>query len=111
MKRVLFEDVEEGDMASSDDLYSPGIYVEGIPHETFTRLRREKPVFFHPEPNGGRGFWAVMKYADVVAISRNPQTFSSHRGATFIEDQNETDLGAMQQMMLNMDPPQHVRFR
>ena len=51
------------------------------------------------------------KYADVVAISRNPQTFSSHRGATFIEDQNEDDLTAMQQMMVNMDPPQHVRFR
>jgi cholest-4-en-3-one 26-monooxygenase len=95
---------------SNVDIYDPEIYVSGVPHEAYTRLRRETPIFFHPEPRG-RGYWAVMKYADVVAISRNPQTFSSHRGATFIEDQNEDDLNAMQQMMLNMDPPQHVRFR
>jgi cholest-4-en-3-one 26-monooxygenase len=93
------------------DIYDPEIYVTGVPHDAYTQLRQETPVFFHPEPRGGRGYWAVMKYADVVAISRNPQTFSSNRGATFIEDQNEDDLTAMQQMMLNMDPPQHVRFR
>jgi cholest-4-en-3-one 26-monooxygenase len=96
---------------TSVDIYDPEVYVTGVPHEVYTQLRQETPVFFHPEPRGGRGYWAVMKYADVVAISRNPQTFSSNRGATFIEDQNEDDLSAMQQMMLNMDPPQHVRFR
>src|SRR4051812_17551155 len=97
--------------ASEVDIYDPDIYVAGVPHEVYTKLRNETPGFFHPEPNGGRGYWAVMKYADVVAISRNPQTYSSHRGATFIEDQTEDDLNAMQQMLVNMDPPQHVRFR
>jgi cholest-4-en-3-one 26-monooxygenase len=93
-----------------DLLYSPDIYVEGVPHETLTQLRHETPVIFHPEPKGP-GYWAVMKYADVVAISRHPADFSSQRGATFIEDPNEDDLSAMQQMLVNMDPPQHVRFR
>jgi cholest-4-en-3-one 26-monooxygenase len=95
----------------SDNIYDPGIYETGIPHETYTRLRQESPVFFHPERPGGRGFWAVMKYADVVSISRNPHTYSSHRGGTFIEDFDENFLTAQQQMMVNMDPPQHVRFR
>jgi cholest-4-en-3-one 26-monooxygenase len=92
------------------DVYSPDVFHRGIPYDDYRRLRREAPVYFHPEPNGP-GFWAISKYADVVAISRDPQTFSSHRGGTFIRDPAPDDLQVMQQMMLNMDPPQHIRFR
>src|SRR5262245_21356660 len=100
-----------GGLAMDFDLYDPDTYKEGIPNSLFNRLRRESPVVWHPEPHGGRGYWAVYKYADLVAISRDPSTYSSHRGATFIHDPNEDDLSAMQQMMLNVDPPQHVGFR
>src|SRR5258706_16328312 len=92
------------------DVYSQDIYVTGVPHETYRRMRAEAPVYWHDEP-GGRGYWAVMKYHDIVMISRDPGTCSSARGATFITEQTEDDLGAMQMIMLNMDPPQHVRFR
>jgi cholest-4-en-3-one 26-monooxygenase len=92
------------------DVLNPDIYVSGIPHETFRHMRREAPIYWHAEPKG-RGFWAVTKYADIVTISRDPMTYSSHRGATFVYDAEEADLTAMQMMMLNMDPPQHVRFR
>jgi cholest-4-en-3-one 26-monooxygenase len=96
---------------SEFDVYDPGIYAVGIPYDTFRRMRAEAPVYWHAEPDGGRGFWAVTKYSDVVAISKNPGTFSSARGATFIQDQNDIDLPVMQSFMLNMDPPQHIRFR
>ena len=92
------------------DIFDPDIYVEGIPHETYRRMRAEAPVYWHDEP-GGRGYWAVMKYEDVLHISRDPGTYSSQRGATFIKDHSGDDLSAMQMMMVNMDPPQHVRFR
>jgi cholest-4-en-3-one 26-monooxygenase len=92
------------------DVYTPDIYLKGVPHETFTELRANAPVYFHKEPNG-RGYWAVTKHSDIMAISRDPATYSSHRGATFIEDQTEDDLSVMQMVMLNMDPPQHLRFR
>lgn len=93
------------------DVYDPGIYVEGIPHATFTRMRAEAPVYWHAEPDGGRGYWAITKYEDVVRISKDPATFSSARGATFIRDANDVDLPVLQTFMLNMDPPQHIRFR
>jgi cholest-4-en-3-one 26-monooxygenase len=102
--------MKEGGVSASNDILDPDVYLAGVPHETYTRLRRESPVFFHPEPRGP-GFWAVLKHADVVAISRNPHTYSSHRRGTFIADHDEDFLAAQQQMMLNMDPPQHVRFR
>jgi hypothetical protein len=28
----------------------------------FRILRREAPVYWHEEPDGGTGFWAVTKY-------------------------------------------------
>ena len=96
---------------SEFDVYDPGIYAEGVPHETFTRMRAEAPVYWHAEPDGGRGYWAITKYEDVVRISKDPGTFSSARGATFIKDANDVDLPVLQTFMLNMDPPQHIRFR
>jgi cytochrome P450 len=93
------------------DVLDPAIYARGIPYAAFARLRAESPVHWHPEP-GGRGFWAITKYVDIVRISRDPATFSSQRGATFVHDPHDPeDLTVMQLMMLNMDPPQHVRFR
>jgi cholest-4-en-3-one 26-monooxygenase len=82
-----------------------------VPFEAFELLRREAPVFWHPEPDGGPGFWAVTRHADVLAVSRDPQTFSSERGATFIDDQTEESLATMRLTILNMDPPKHNRYR
>jgi cholest-4-en-3-one 26-monooxygenase len=98
-------------LMSKFDVYDPGIYAEAVPWETFKRMRAEAPVYWHHEPDGGRGYWALTKYNDIVAVSRDPATFSSARGATFIKDQNDVDLPVLQTFMLNMDPPQHIRFR
>ena len=95
---------------SDFEVYDPQLYLEGVPWDTFKKMRAEAPVYFHAQP-GGRGFWAVTKHADLVQISRDPGTFSSHRGATFIKDHPEDDLTAMQTMMVNMDPPSHVKLR
>jgi hypothetical protein len=58
------------------------IFVQGVPHEAFKLLRREAPVFFHPEPDGP-GFWALTKYEDVVTVSLDSGTFSSAQGPTY----------------------------
>jgi cholest-4-en-3-one 26-monooxygenase len=92
------------------DLHSPDTFVRGVPHEAFRTLRREAPVYFHKEP-AGPGFWCVTKYDDVVTISKDPQRFSSFRGGTNIQDYPPEDLSVVQMMMLNMDPPQHNKFR
>jgi len=92
------------------DLFNPENFVAAVPFEAFRTLRRHAPVFWHKEANGP-GFWAVTKYHDVVAVSRNPRTFSSARRGVFTFDPVPEDLERMQLMMLNMDPPKHTKLR
>jgi cholest-4-en-3-one 26-monooxygenase len=92
------------------DLFNPENFVAAVPHEAFRTLRRHAPVFWHKEANGP-GFWAVTKYHDVVAVSRDPRTFSSAKQGVFTFDPLPADLERMQLMMLNMDPPKHTKLR
>jgi cholest-4-en-3-one 26-monooxygenase len=91
------------------ELYNPDVYSAAVPHEAFRLLRKEEPVHFQKEPKG-RGYWAITKYDDVVNISKNPKTFSSYHG-TNIEDYSPDDMDAVRMLMVNMDPPQHNKFR
>jgi cholest-4-en-3-one 26-monooxygenase len=92
------------------DLYDPGVYERNVPHDAFAYLRREAPVYWHPEP-GSRGFWAVTRYDDIVAISRDAATFSSYVGTALLNDSDEEARQRQQLMMLNQDPPDHTRLR
>lgn len=93
------------------DLYDPGTYVQGVPYETFAYLRREHPVYWHPEPNGGRGYWALTRYEDIVTVSSDNNLFSSEAGGTNIPDMPPDALAMVRTLMLNMDPPKHTKYR
>jgi cholest-4-en-3-one 26-monooxygenase len=93
------------------DLTNPDHFAEGFPHAFFARLRREAPVFRHPEPAvEGPGFWVISKYEDVKHVSRRPQLFCSGEG-TNRPDLDPESKAMMQLIMLNMDPPKHVKYR
>ena len=92
------------------DLYDPDRYVDGPPHETFEHLRREQPVYWQPMPDG-TGYWAVLRHADLVAVAREPKTYSASRGGVVLEDLAPETLAMMQDMLLAMDPPRHVGYR
>ncbi len=93
------------------DLTNKDVFVQGVPHEWFSELRQEAPIFWHPEPDGRPGFWCLTRYDDVVTVNRDNQTFSSARGAVFIWDLAPEELEQQRLMMLNMDPPMHTRYR
>lgn len=92
------------------DLKNPDLYLEGIPHAYFSELRRVCPVPRQPE-EGGAGFWAVTRHADVVAVSRDSSTFSSALGTTQVDDFDEETRLKQAAMLLNLDPPDHTRLR
>jgi len=83
-------------------------------HEMFKKLRAEDPVSWHDLP-GGKGFWNVVRHADLIAINRDTATYSSEAGGVSILDPGEFgEQGGVDPrglMMLYMDPPKHTRYR
>jgi cytochrome P450 len=84
-------------------------------HAGFARLRslREPPFFLDPETpltTPGEGYYALVRYEDVLAASRQPELFSSGRGATSIQDL-PADFNEYFGSMINMDDPRHARLR
>jgi cholest-4-en-3-one 26-monooxygenase len=85
-------------------------WARSVPYDQFDLLRREAPVYWHEHP-AAQGFWAVTRYDDVRAISRDHETFSAELGSTFITDQEPETLEMIRMTILNMDPPKHSRYR
>ena len=97
------------------DLLDRDRFTQGIPHEWFTWLRANAPVFHHDEP-GGDGFWVITRYDDIVTCNRDAATFSSaqeYGGVVTLEGPMAPLPGTEMagNMMLFMDPPDHTRYR
>ncbi len=92
------------------DLLSPGSFAGGQPHDQFDWLRTHEPVRWHDEP-GGQGFWAVTRHADVWAVDRDFQTYSSEPTIMITDPLAEAGGFGGHKMMLMMDPPEHTAFR
>ncbi len=92
------------------DLSDPDTFARGVPHDTFRALRRDAPAYFQ-KGKYYRGFWALTKYEDIVLASKDPARFSSARGSALLEDFGEDELSIIRLIMLNMDPPEHAKFR
>jgi cholest-4-en-3-one 26-monooxygenase len=83
---------------------------EGVPHDALRILREKDPVHWHEEREG-TGFWVFAKHSDVVQASKHPELYSSWLGGTTLMDQQGEDLEILRALLINMDPPQHVKFR
>jgi len=90
------------------DLLDPQLFAQSREHDAFATLRRESPMFFHPEPGDGRGFWAMTTYEHVSAVARNHEAFSS-AGGTQIADRRAEGKG--HPSIHNSDPPLHTALR
>jgi cytochrome P450 len=91
------------------DIVDPDSYLRGFPHATFQRLRDHDPVSWWPEHDGGKGFWAVTRYEDLLYVSQHVELFSSAEGITLEEIEGE-DFH-LRRNMLEYDPPEHTRYR
>jgi len=99
------------------DLSDRDFWVEPpeVRHAVFDRLRAERPFAFFAEPEipgmpVGPGYHAVTRYADLDAISSQPQVFCSGKGAVSIQD-IPADLHEFYGSMISMDDPRHARIR
>jgi cytochrome P450 len=83
----------------------------------FELLRREAPISRHEPPEdilglGDQGrlhYWAIVRYEDIRAISRDPATFCSSEGVQFGDAPQE--MLEASQSFLAMDAPRHTTLR
>ncbi|MGH7821594.1 MAG: cytochrome P450, partial [Candidatus Binatia bacterium] len=83
----------------------------GYPHETWARLRRESPVH-RCEVAGFDPFWAITRYHDLAAVSRQPRLFlNAPRLSIFPRSFPRRRPEETARALLNMDPPEHGKYR
>ncbi|HEY8482849.1 MAG TPA: cytochrome P450 [Spirillospora sp.] len=79
------------------------------PWRMFDVLRREDPVHWNPEHDGGSGFWALTRHADIVRADRDPETFTSMHFVNLEElDERQQEI---RRSMLETDGPRHMALR
>ena len=93
------------------DLTDGRIYGHGFPHEVFTRLRREAPVYWQAFPSDfpghhDPGFWVLSRYDDVQAANRDVELFCSYDGP-----QLSIQPEMQGTMLVSMDGRAHIRQR
>jgi cytochrome P450 len=93
------------------DLTDTRIFDGGFPHDVFTTLRRESPVFWQAFPpdfpgNHDPGFWVLSRYDDVQAANRDTELFRSYDGP-----QLSIQPEMRGTMLVSMDGRDHVRQR
>ncbi|MGH8010300.1 MAG: cytochrome P450, partial [Candidatus Binatia bacterium] len=77
--------------------------VKENPYPYYAYLRRHAPVY----EIEGIGWWAITRYDDVLAILRNPETFSS--SIMMVAVMGEFNFAP--EAIIGMDPPVHTRLR
>lgn len=99
------------------DLKNPDLFLDGMPYEVFAELRRSQPIYWNPESDG-TGFWAVLRFEDIITVSSKPDLFSSahENGGHRIFNENEVGLtGAGESAIgipfISRDPPTHTQYR
>jgi cholest-4-en-3-one 26-monooxygenase len=100
------------------DLTDPDLYASRVPNEEFAELRKAAPIWWNPQPTDigfdDGGFWAVTRHRDIVAVSRDSETFSSYENTAIIRMVSGTtrdQIELQRVIMLNIDPPQHTKMR
>lgn len=94
---------------SSIDVLSNVPHQAGPPHEVYTWLRKNRPLFHQriDDPITVTESWVVTRHADVMAISRDLDHFGNFDGHNL---RNDHDKSAMTHLLME-DRPKHTEMR
>ncbi|SDE87469.1 Cytochrome P450 [Blastococcus fimeti] len=91
------------------DLLDTTAFAGSQPHEQFRWLRQHDPVHRHADPRGP-DFWVVTRRADVIAVEKDHETFSSEPSIMIADGGGALGFGD-HKMMISCDPPLHTSYR
>jgi cytochrome P450 len=83
---------------------------QGYPHEVWTWLRREHPVYWW-DRTAGVPFWAITRQEELISISRRPKLFANGSRLALADQPEPPRDDMFPPTLINMDPPQHGIYR
>ena len=100
-------------MSEAVDLLDPDVYARtGYPWQAWADLRRHDPVSRRRHGEMGE-YWAVVRHAELIAVSRRPSEFVS--GVRLNMPPRRVHPGQTEEILpetiITMDPPRHARYR
>ena len=75
----------------------------------FDTLRRESPVHWTPEHDGGKGFWSVTRYEDIEFVDKNPDIYTSTHFVNL--EEAPLEYQELRRSILESDGPRHQALR
>ncbi|HUP75444.1 MAG TPA: cytochrome P450 [Acidimicrobiales bacterium] len=98
------------------DLTDLDLFATRMPHDWFDLLRREAPVWRHPETAHEEAFWVVSTYDRITEVHRSGLDYSHQtgpgrdgKGGISLNDVS-VEMGVGSQMVMT-DPPKHTELR
>ncbi|MFM6971622.1 MAG: cytochrome P450 [Rhodoluna sp.] len=95
--------------ASSINLADLDLFQNGSPKEAFAELRKNSPIHWNEEEKPNHGFWSVTRFHDIVAVLRDPDTFTSERFTNLEEVDAEQEEA--RRSLLETDGTRHRALR
>lgn len=96
-------------VTSEVDLTDLDVFERDDAWRWFDVLRRESPVHWNPEQPPNSGFWSITRHADIVAVNRDSDTFTSTKFVNLEEvDEDQQDV---RRSMLECDGLRHRALR
>jgi cytochrome P450 len=97
-------------VAAIPDLTDPAVYATADVPGIWRSMRDTDPVHWCPPTAEHQGFWALSRYADVSAVLRDGNRFTSERGNVLATMLTGGDPGAGR-MLAVTDGPRHTQLR
>lgn len=94
------------------NILDPDIYTDGTHHAIFAEVREQSDgLAFIEDPITGVPYWAVTKRDIADYVCKQPLLFSSQAKTILPKEMPEEEVALSRLMLVNMDPPEHVKYR
>ena len=94
------------------NILDPDIYTDGTHHKVFAEVREQSGgLAYIEDPITGVPYWAVMKKELADYVCKNPMIFSSQADTILPKEISEEEKSLSRLMLVNLDPPEHVKYR
>lgn len=95
------------------NILDPDLYAKGGHHETLRELRgaATAPIIKIEDDLTGVPYWAVLSRELADDICKNPGVFSSTARTALPMEMDDERAASQSQMLVNMDPPKHQKYR